>query len=282
MSKAHKQTDYILERLERQIAKLYKEASESLRDKVNRYFRQFEKEEKKLRAKLKAGEITDQDFINWRLQHITRTRDFLALRDEVAETITATAEKAAEVTAEVLPDIYAINYNEESDDVDAIPAIAAAVALAALTLPKLNKRKEREFNKRNFTAHVTSMIMIDHTPELHGKPSLVETLDFTAKRSRESMVSNARTLATYAENKGRQAVYDAMAKLGMKVSKQWFTQADNRVRHSHAKMHGVAVPEDKPFIVDGYELMFPGDGRSAQAHVYYNCRCYMRRERSKK
>lgn len=289
MSKAHDQTDEILEKLERRIKRLYAKETKEVREKVAAYFKQFEAQEKEQRAKLKAGEITEQQFVNWRLQHITRTREFLALRDEVAEKVTDAAEKALEATAEVLPEIYAINHNEESADVDEIsPLTAAAVAALALATPallnapKLKRQKELAFNKRNFTAHVTGMIMVDHRPTLYGNPPLVKVVDFTTKRSRDGVVINARTAVTYAENRGRQAVYDAMAALGMKVKKQWFTQGDNLVRHAHAMMHGKKVPGDKPFVIEGYDLMFPGDGRNAPPRLYINCRCYMHRERSKK
>lgn len=281
MSKAHEQTDLLIEKLERRIRRLYAKETKNLREKVTAYFRQFDEKDKELRAKLKAGEIAEKDFVNWRLQHIARSKEFLSLRDEVAEKITDTAEKAAEMTADALPEMCIINYNEERDGVDGITPLTVAAAVALLSIPKLKRKKELAFNKRNFSARVTGMILIDHTPEIRGKPALVTTLDFTVKRSRESMVYNARTVATYAENRARQAVYDDMAKLGMQVTKQWFTQGDSRVRHSHAEMHGEKVPEDQPFIVDGYELMFPGDGRNAPPRVYYNCRCYMRRERKK-
>ena len=43
-------------------------------------------------------------------------------------------------------------------------------------------------------------------------------------------------------------------------------------RHAHAMLDGQQADIDKPFKVDGYDIMFPGD-TSAPGYLVYNCRC---------
>lgn len=62
--------------------------------------------------------------------------------------------------------------------------------------------------------------------------------------------------------------------MGIKLKKQWLATLDGRTRHAHAMLDGQTVGIDKPFKVDGYDIMFPGD-TSAPYYLVYNCRCTM-------
>ena len=56
--------------------------------------------------------------------------------------------------------------------------------------------------------------------------------------------------------------------------KTWWTAGDARVRPSHAAMHGVELPRDEPFDLDGGQLMYPGDdSMGADEGEIINCRC---------
>lgn len=55
--------------------------------------------------------------------------------------------------------------------------------------------------------------------------------------------------------------------------KEWSTTLDNRERASHKAADGQdPIPYDQPFIVQGEELMYPGDRRGSASNVI-NCRC---------
>ena len=62
--------------------------------------------------------------------------------------------------------------------------------------------------------------------------------------------------------------------MGIKLRREWVATLDNRTRHAHAMLDGQQADIDKPFKVDGYEIMFPGD-TSAPGYLVYNCRCTM-------
>ena len=51
------------------------------------------------------------------------------------------------------------------------------------------------------------------------------------------------------------------------MTKTWVATLDDRVRDEHAEAHGITVPFDEPFPVDG-GVMVPGEN-------VYNCRCTM-------
>ena len=57
--------------------------------------------------------------------------------------------------------------------------------------------------------------------------------------------------------------------------KEWVSVDDNRTREAHHHADGQVVPLDEPFIVDGEELMYPGDINGSASNVI-NCRCTMR------
>ena len=54
--------------------------------------------------------------------------------------------------------------------------------------------------------------------------------------------------------------------------KEWSTALDGRERASHRAADGQSVPFNQPFIVQGQELMEPGDRRGSASNVI-NCRC---------
>ena len=90
--------------------------------------------------------------------------------------------------------------------------------------------------------------------------------------NRDSAIRTARTAVTSAQNAGRMDSYAAAQKMGIKLKREWVATLDNRTRHAHAMLDGQQADIDKPFKVDGYDIMFPGD-TSAPGYLVYNCRC---------
>ena len=124
------------------------------------------------------------------------------------------------------------------------------------------------WGKKQITASVTSSI-------LQGK-SIKGMADDLQRRittmNRDSAIRTARTAVTGAQNAGRMDGYAEAAALGIKVEKRWVAVKDNRTRHDHGMADGQIVPFDKPFLVGGEKLMFPGD-RNGSGWNIYNCRC---------
>ena len=282
---AHKMTDAELTKLEQRIAKLYKEAADELTDTVKAYFEQFEKRDAAMKEKLDAGEITERQYKQWRLTQIGRGNRFIALRDKVAERYTNANEVAIAYINDATPGIYTLNRNYSAYTIEQVSSSADFTLFDERTVKRLAVEqpdlmpyypKDRAlkrgidlaYGKQQITANVTSGI-------LQGK-SIYRLADDLQKSIRDmnrtSAVRTARTAVTGAQNAGRMDAYVAAEKMGIHVRKQWLATLDNRTRHAHAMLDGQTVDNDKPFKVDGYEIMFPGDA-SAPGYLVYNCRC---------
>lgn len=87
--------------------------------------------------------------------------------------------------------------------------------------------------------------------------------------SRNQATTIARTEVTRAQNSGRNKVFDAARKDGIKGKKKWIATNDGRTRHSHAFLNGELREVGEPY---SNGLMFPGDPNGSAEEVV-NCRC---------
>ena len=88
----------------------------------------------------------------------------------------------------------------------------------------------------------------------------------------KAAIRNARTMYTGAENAGRQAAAERATEKGINITKVWVATLDMRTRHTHRLLDGQRKPIDKPFTVEGDEIMYPCDLKSKPALIW-NCRC---------
>lgn len=282
---AHKLTNEQLAKLEQRIAKLYKEAADELTDTVKAYFEQFEKSDAAMKEKIDAGEITEQQYKQWRLAQIGRGKRFTALRDKVAERYTDANATAVAYVNDATPGIYSLNRNyaaykieQVSDSADFTLWDEQTVRRLVVEQPDLmpyyppqralQRGIDLKYGKQQITGSVTSSI-------LQGKEigKIADDLQSRMQNmNRASAIRTARTAVTGAQNAGRLDTYRAAQDMGIKLKKRWLATLDNRTRHVHAMLDGQTVDVDKPFKVDGYELMYPGDS-SAPGYLVYNCRC---------
>ena len=282
---AHRQTDKALSELEKRIAKLYQEAGDELQKTIDAYFESFKKRDEEMVAQLNAGEITAEHYKQWRLNQMGRGERYQALRDRVANRMTDANATAVAYTNDATPGIYSLNRNYTAYTIEKVAGnvgfdlwdeqtvkrlIVEQPGLMPYYPPARALRRgiDLAWGKKQITASVTSSI-------LQGK-SIKGIADDLQRRittmDRDSAIRTARTAVTGAQNAGRMDSYAAAAKMGIKLKKQWLATLDNRTRHAHAMLDGQTVDVDKPFKVDGYEIMYPGD-TSAPGYLVYNCRC---------
>lgn len=285
---AHRRTDQELSALEKRIAAEYKKAAQELTEKIDAYFARFQERDAAEREKLEAGEITQQQYTQWRLAQIGRGKRFEALRDRIAERMTRANEVSAAYINDRTPGIYSLNRNYAAytieqqvgrdvgfdlwDEQTVKRLIVEQPDLMPYYPPKRAVKRgiDLEWGKRQITAQVTSGILQGESIK-HISDRLQDNIP---QMNRDSAVRAARTAVTGAQNAGRQDSYQQAEEMGIQVEKQWLATLDDRTRHDHAVADGQTVPKDEPFIVGGYPLMYPGDP-SGPGHEIYNCRCTM-------
>lgn len=287
----HKLTDDELKKLERRIARLYREAADELQETIDSYFEQFKKRDEEMKALIgtvqNGKEWTEQDYMQWRLNQIGRGRRYEALREKIAQRMTNAHETAIAYVNDATPGIYSLNRNYAAYTIERVAGNVDFTLWDEQTVRRLiveqpglmpyypkaaavKRGIDLEYGKKQITKCVTSSV-------LQGKSikGISDDLQrYIPTMSRDSAIRTARTAVTGAQNAGRQDSYNAAEKMGIRLKKEWLSALDKRTRHAHAMLDGQKVDPDKPFKVDGYEIMFPGD-TSAPGYLVYNCRCTM-------
>lgn len=282
----HKLTDAEIAKLERRIAKLYREAGEELQETIDAYFEQFKKRDEEMKALIgtvqNGKEWTDADYKQWRLNQIGRGERYQAMRDKVAHRVTDANAVAVSYTNDATPGIYSLNRNYSAYTIEQVAGnvgfdlwdeqtvkrlMVEQPDLMPYYPPKraLKRGIDLAYGKKQITKSVTSSI-------LQGK-SIKHMADDLQKRittmSRDSAIRTARTAVTGAQNAGRMDSYAAAEKMGIKLKKEWLATLDARTRHSHAMLDGEQVAQDKKF---SNGCRFPGDPQGPPWEIY-NCRC---------
>lgn len=279
---AHLQTDKELAKLEKRIAKIYKEAADDLQSTIDDYFAKFAKRDEKQKALLEAGEITEQEYKQWRLAQMGRGERFKALQNRVAERYTEANQTAVSYVNDATPGIYSLNRNYSAYTIEKVAGnigfdlwdeqtVRRLIVDNPEVMPyyppekALKRGIDLAYGKKQISASVTSSI-------LQGKsiPGIAKDLQTRMpEMNKSSAIRTARTAVTGAQNAGRMDSYVAAEKMGIKVRKEWLATIDGRTRHSHAMLDGKVVDKDKKFE-NG--CMFPGDPNGPPWEVY-NCRC---------
>ena len=282
----HKLTDKELAKLERRIAKLYREAGKEMQATIGAYFEQFKKRDEEMKALIgtvqNGKEWTEADYKQWRLNQIGRGERYQAMRDKVAQRATDANAVAVAYTNDATPGIYSLNRNYSAYTIEQVAGNVGfdlwdeqAVKRLMVDQPNLmpyyppkralKRGIDLEYGKKQITKSVTSSI-------LQGK-SIKHMADDLQKRittmSRDSAIRTARTAVTGAQNAGRMDSYAAAEKMEIKLKKEWLATLDSRTRHSHAMLDGEQVAQDKKF---SNGCRFPGDPQGPPWEIY-NCRC---------
>ena len=278
-----KQTDERLADLESRLYDLYKEQEQTMRMKAASYFGQFEKRDRDMLKAVKDSKVTEEYYKQWRITQIGRGQRFVVLAEDFAQKMLEANQTAARWTNEEIPRIYMINHNTEAYQIEQIHGNVGLNLLDENTvrrlvteqpdlLPrrKIDAELDKDWNTRQFEKEVLSGIM-----QGENLKQITDRVAPYVDGNRSCAVRAARTAVTNAQNGGRQAAYEESAKLGIDVHKRWIATKDGHTREAHGLADGQVVRYDKPFIVGGYKMMFPGDS-SAPGELVWNCRCTMR------
>lgn len=117
-SEAEKQTEKELAKLEKSIAKIYAETAKSLKKDIEDYFSAFSGEDEKKKAELEAGEITKEEYKQWRLRTMCQGKEYKALRDRIAKAYLKANQEADRQINEETADVYAESYNRQTYEIE--------------------------------------------------------------------------------------------------------------------------------------------------------------------
>lgn len=278
-----KATDLELNSLELRLKSEYTKASKEVSAKMNKHLNDFYVKDKAKKELVKAGEWTQQEYIEWRQGQLYIAGRWSELSNSIAQDYVNTNKIAASMITNNNYDVFALNHNYGAFEIDSALNYKSGVswtlydrktvenlAKGNKKLPlktKVNVPKDFKWNKRHIESAMLQGIM-------QG-----ESIDQIAKRlplavgetNLNGAIRRARTLTTYAQNAGRLDSYREAEELGIEMQKCWLATLDNRTRDTHAIMDGECVDIDEEF---SNGLMFPADP-DGDASEIYNCRCTM-------
>ena len=292
MSYADRWTDRELAALEKKIFDIYSEAQKDFEKQATAYFAEFAERDEAKRKKVEIGELSKNEYTQWRLAQMGRGERLNHMARKMAERATKANEVSVAYVNDTTPGIYSLNRNHEAYVIEGLghemvgadfslyneQAVRRLVVENPNIMPYYPEKRavargiDLAYGQNYIKRHITGGI-------IQGK-SVYKIADDLQRdltnMSRASAVRTARTAITAAQNGGRQATMDSAKAMGIKLRKRWVATKDLRTRDVHGKADGQTVPTDEPFIVGGEKLMFPGDRTSASGWNLYNCRCGMR------
>lgn len=291
MDIAHKETDDMIEAMEKRIASEYKKAGREVSRKMDAYLQTVADGERVQRAKMEAGEISPSEFQHWLHRHIMIGKRWKDTRDVLAEDMHNANQIARRIIKGGLPDVYAVNRNYAAYTIEHGLKINASFSLydrhtverlmrdnpkllpdpvpGSRTAQAILRNKDLRWNRQLISSSITQSILQGETIG-----DMARRLETVTEANFKNAVRNARTACTAAENSGRLDCFKEAEELGIEQEKTWESTLDSRTRHEHRMLHGQTVPIDEPFEVDGYQIMYPGDP-DAEPEMVYNCRCTM-------
>lgn len=270
MDKAHKQTDTMLAGLELALKKMYSKAFIDLKKQVKISLADMD-----LPADLSPIERYRQAQKYGRLNKIEK---------EFTEKLNKVNKEAVKIVNAEMYKIYKTNYTAGIDNLAVLLSIS--IPNKYDKTPTNTEIKEEEESPLNEIAldnvkdiyelrkavnrqFITGIMKGERPDELIARLSKVTELKLS------DITRIARTQTTRLENMARLDAYGVGKNMGYRMVKQWVCVHDKKTREAHKNANGQIVGIDEPFIVDGEELMHPGDQAGSAGNVI-NCRCFMR------
>lgn len=282
--------------LEYRINQYYRQAERELQEKIEKYYKDFDRLDQKKKELVNSGKLSEADYKTWRHNKIMTGKVWEQRKDVISRDLYNTNYKARNMVYDELPDIYASAHNfatyqiENGAHVDTSYTLYNKEAVERLIadnpdmIPyqEINKKKDISWNKKNLQA-----VMIQGVLQGESIPHLAKRLSKTVvQKNRACAIRNARTMATSVYNGGKMDAFKRAKALGIDMKVRWRATFDDRTRDSHRRLDGEVVEVGQPF---SNGLTFPCDmsflnnlksGGSEKVINFskgcretYNCRC---------
>lgn len=280
---AHVETDEILAALEAEIDDIYRKAAKEMHKKSRSYLKWFEVADKNTRALYEAGEITQAEFIQWRVSHLLTGSHFALMAKTLSDDMLHSAEIAANIINGTMPEVYAINHNygtyliEHGAKINTnyelydVPTVERLIRDKPDLIPMKSIVKIPEMERWNMNQ--VSSIMAQGILQGDDIPTLATRISTDLPtRNRNAAIRDARTMTTSAQNGGRENAYKRGEDMGIEMVERWVATLDGRTRHAHRVLDGQRKKVGGAFHYEDYPIRFPGDPQ-AEPWLVYNCRC---------
>lgn len=278
---AHEWTDKQLEELEKRVAAVYRQASEEMKQKLEKWYKDFERLDKQKAALVEAGKLEKAEYLAWRKGKMADSGRLKALVDTLTKDFVNSDKIAMQIVRGDLTDVYALNANYAAYKIEQDAGVDLSWTLYdhstvermireepnVLPLPSVNIPVDEQWNRKHLNNAITQGIL-----QGESIPHIADRLQRIIGMDRTAAVRSARTATTAAESFGRLDAYKYAEKKGVHRKIIWKATLDGKTRHAHRELDGQMVDVGEPFHVDGYEIRCPGDP-SAPGYLIYNCRC---------
>lgn len=277
----HRETDKRLEALEKRVAAVYKQASEEMREKLAKWYKDFERLDKQKAALVEKGELPKADYLAWRKRKMVESGRLKALVDTLTEDYVNSDKIAMQIVRGNLTDVYALNANYAAYKIEQDANVNLSWTLydhrtvehlireepEILPLPSVNVPLDERWNRKHLNIAITQGILQGESiPHIGDRLQRILGMDHTAA------IRSARTATTAAECSGRIDTYKYAESMGIEMQQEWVATLDDRTRHEHRILDGQRVDIGEAFEVDGATIRYPGDPQ-APGYLVYNCRC---------
>lgn len=277
---AHRAADAALDAFESQIREVYQEAYDDAVENLQGFLKQFAKADRDMRSRMNLGEITNDEYREWRKKQVLLNKRYSAIVEQMAEQATNANKTAMDMLKGYLPEVAAENANFSAYQIDSALGLQTNFALQdagtvatllsrhSMYLPKpsVDVPKDMRWNRKLLSSAITKGVLLGESfPKISKRVGKVigDTIGGQAMRV-------ARTCVTAAENAGRVASYERAEDLGIELKKEWLATLDMRTRHSHRELDGQRVEVDGTF---DNGCRFPGDPECEDYGEIANCRC---------
>jgi len=290
--RGHELTDELLKELESDIHDEYEQAVRDMQAKLSEYLETFAKQDAAQQELLKAGAITEEEYKSWAFRHKMIGKRWEEMRDVLAEDMHHTNEIAYALSEGRMPDVYALNMNYSTYEIEHGGRIDTGFTLYdhdtseylllehrdLMPGPSTRKQKQiaankdMQWNMKKIQSAVLQGVLQGESPY-----AVAKRLASVGQMNENASVRYARTMTTSAQNAGRYNAFRRAKDLGVDLTIEWSATLDGRTRHEHRMMHGQRREVDEPFEVSGVKILYPAQaklgGSNIPQELIWNCRC---------
>lgn len=275
---AHKAADASVEAWKAEVAETYRQAQRDAQEALSRFLARFEEQDARRRAKVEAGELSREEWLEWRKGRMLTGQRLSSTLDQVAHAYSHANEVAVAALAGRLPEVYAENASFAAFQMCKAGGLDLAFSLvdaptvqhmltageALFHVPALDVAKDVAWNRKLMASQLTQGVLLGESI-----PKMARRVQSVTGSNMATATRTARTAVTGAECAGRVSSYERAKGMGIKLKQEWVAALDNRTRHSHRQLDGEKVEVGGTF---SNGCRFPGDPQGRYAEIC-NCRC---------